>query len=570
MTLVLTNGHLQELLKPYLGGQRTDSRAFLEWFLVNIYRLEPTQAEDCVCDGTDDKGVDGIYVDRENNRIDIFQTKISIIGSKTVGDPTIKDLVGTLAQFESKIATELLQDSTRNVELKNRLEDDHVADLIGQGWAVRGVFVTNMSLDPTVNDYVDLLDNHVLEIYDHDAIKAAYISPHHVTPGGGPATFNTLDYPVSEFKVAESKVVIAPLSGTELIKLEGIESGELFDYNVRQSLGRTKVNRDIKTSVMDREEHGHFLLYHNGLTIIADEVDTSKGGEITIRNYLVVNGCQSLTELWRNRRYITDELRVLGKLIELDRSSHLLDKITHNSNNQNGIKPRDFQSNNPIQLRLRSEFQTKYSGEIGYRISRGEEPQTREIIDNELAARVLLAFDLRQPWACHQTYRLFDELHSNIFARPEVDATRIVSRIDAFNTIGEEIGTLKHELLRKYTLTKYFLLYLLSEALRTDAIGARLISNPKEILGDPISREKRGLLKEVYRQILQELMIDLNYEIEALEEKEYFDYKRALKSPTEIRALRRNALSSYEKWVQRRRSQSFNQTWSELIGGSKE
>ena len=137
-------------------------------------------------------------------------------------------------------------------------------------------------------------------------------------------------------------MVIAPISGAELVKLEGIESGELFDYNVRQSLGRTNVNRDIEKSVKDYSEHRHFMLYHNGLTIIADGVDTSVRDQVTIRDYLVVNGCQSLTALWRNRKYITDDLRILGRLIELDRDSQLLDKITHNSNNQNGIKPRDL------------------------------------------------------------------------------------------------------------------------------------------------------------------------------------------------------------------------------------
>lgn len=566
MSIDLTYNNLQSLIEPHLGGPRTESHAFLAWFLENIYRLEPTQAEDCVCDGPDDKGVDGIYVDHQNSRVDIFQAKISQLDARTIGDTTLKDLVGTLAQFESSAAAKTLHDSTGNIELRNRLEDDDVASLIEQGWAVRGVLVTNIALDQSALSYLELLKNPTLEVYDREAIGGAYISPDHSTPRVGPAKFSTFGYPVSEFRVMGAKVVMAAISGTELVKLEGIESGELFDYNVRQSLGRTNVNRDIERSVRDFAEHRHFMLYHNGLTLIADAVDTSLKDEITIRNYLVVNGCQSLTVLWRNRQYLTDDLRVMGRLIELDRDSPLLDKITHNSNNQNGIKPRDFQSNNPIQLRLRSEFQEKYEGEIGYRISRGEEPSAREIIDNEVAARVLLAFDLGQPWACHQTYRLFDELHSQIFARPDVTATRIVTRIDAFTTVGEELDTLDHVLVRKYTLTKYFLLHLLYEALRTDEVGLQLIANPSELVGDPIQPKTRENLKEAFRQVLQDLLIDLNYEIEAHEEEEYFDYKRVLKSPTEIRALRREALASYRKLVGRKRVPSFGETWATLNG----
>ena len=417
-------------------------------------------------------------------------------------------------------------------------------------------------MDDSASNYLNLREQPVLVVYDCDAISAAYISPDHITPRGGPATFNTFGYAVSEFQVTGAKVVIAPLSGTELIKLDGIQSGEIFDYNVRQSLGRTNVNRDIEKSVRDPNEHRHFMLYHNGLTVIADAVDTSVEGKITISNYLVVHGCQSLTVLWHNRNHITDDLRVLGRLIELDRDSPLLDKITHNSNNQNGIKLRDFQSNNPIQLRLRSEFQSKYGGEIGYRISRGEEPSTTEVIDNEIAARVLLAFDRGQPWACHQTYRLFDELHGDIFARPEVNATRIVSRIDAFTTVGEELEKLNHELERKYTLTKFFLLYLLSEALRTNPVGLQFITGPEELLSDPVKPEERVHLRATLRQVLQDLLIDLNYEISARKTKEYFDYKRVLKSPTEVRALAKEVLSSYEKTVQRGRIPSFGETWT--------
>ena len=359
MPLDLSYNNLQELVEPYLGGPRTESRAFLAWFLVNVYRLEPTQAEDCVCDGPDDKGVDGIYVDHQNNRIDVFQVKISQVDTRTVGDTTLKDLVGTLAQFESAEAIRTLGESTGNIELKHRLEDGDVANLVARDWAVRGVLVTSMPINASASSYMNLLESPMLAAYDRNAISAAYITPGHISPSGKPTTFNTFGYPLTEFKVMGAKVVIAPLSGTELVSLEGIESGELFDYNVRQTLGRTNVNRDIEKSVRNHDEHRHFMLYHNGLTVIADKVDTSVDGSVTISNYVVVNGCQSLTVLWKNRKFITDDLRILGRLIELDRGSPLIDKITHNSNNQNGIKPRDFQSNNPIQLRLRSEFAEK-------------------------------------------------------------------------------------------------------------------------------------------------------------------------------------------------------------------
>ena len=51
-----------DVLGPIETG-RTESHAFLVWFLMHFMRLDDTEAQDAVCDGPDDKGIDGIYVD---------------------------------------------------------------------------------------------------------------------------------------------------------------------------------------------------------------------------------------------------------------------------------------------------------------------------------------------------------------------------------------------------------------------------------------------------------------------------------------------------------------------------
>ena len=51
------------LFEKHTGSGRTESQAFLVWFLENYFRLDEVDANDAVCDGPDDKGIDGIYVD---------------------------------------------------------------------------------------------------------------------------------------------------------------------------------------------------------------------------------------------------------------------------------------------------------------------------------------------------------------------------------------------------------------------------------------------------------------------------------------------------------------------------
>lgn len=558
-TVDLSYEPLIELITSYQAKARTESRAFLAWYLENVYRLEPTAAQDGICDGPDDKGVDGIYVDEINSRLDIFQARLVQREDKTVGDTQIKEFAGTLVQFETPESIQNIRETTKNDELRGLLQHHNVDQLVKDGYVVRGLFVTNALTDPSAYSYIENSGANIV-IRDRKHIEDIYVPAGHVAASRHALTFDVFGFDVAEYKVGSARIVVAPLAATELVEMEGIQSGDIFDHNVRQYLGRTSVNKDIDRSVRDAQEHQNFLLYHNGIAIVAESVDTSQKGKITIANYVVVNGCQSVSVFWDRKTELSSDLRILARIIQLDRSSPLMDSITHHSNNQNGIKPRDFQSNSPLQLRLRNEFSEKFGGQVFYQISRGERSSAPQVIENELAARILLAFDLRQPWTSHQTYKLFDDLHSAIFARPEVNAERILALHNVYEVVSDELGELQNELLANYTLTKFFLLFLLREALDTDSLGREFVQNPASFLGAPNGRERlRGCIKE----ILRDLIVDLNAEVQEREESgNGFDFKRDLKSPSAVANLARDIQSSYLKIVRRKRVSSFSDLWN--------
>jgi hypothetical protein len=552
---------LQDLIRPHLSRGRTESRAFLIWYLENLYRLEPMVAEEAICDGPDDRGVDGIYVDDTHSRVDVLQARIVKTAAKTIGSTALKEFAGTLRQFETPEQVERLRDTTTNVELKGVLEATNVPQLMRDGYIVRGTFVTNSRLDPSATDFLKTTESSIA-VADRTQIEAQFVPADHAPPSTRPVSFDVHGFDVSEYRVGEERVVVAPLAGTDLVEMDGIQSGGLFDYNVRQFLGRTNVNRDIAKSLSDAAEHPNFLLYHNGLAIVAEKVDTSKSDTITIQNYVVVNGCQSLSVLWEQRARLTAGLRILARIIELDRSSPLMDRITHHSNNQNGIRPRDFQSNNPIQLRLRAEFDRDYSGSIYYVISRGGHlPTGVEIIDNELAARVLLVFDLGRPWGAHETHKLFDELHTEVFARPEVKATRIVALVDLFRALETLTSKVEEPRLAGLTLTKFLLLYLLRQALDADSLGRAFIEDPAQFVADDA---KRARLKHAAIEIGEDLIVDLNAEVtdrQAIQGP--LDFKRLLKTEKDVRSISKDIMTSYIKAVRRNRSPSFKELWGE-------
>jgi hypothetical protein len=131
--------------------ERTDSRAFLAWFLENYYRLD--DVDDCICDGKYDKGVDGIYVNEQLGHIDVFQSTL-VQTDKTLGDTSLKEFAGTLSQFRDKSTVENLLTTSKNPALTSLLKTNDIAAKVGEGFIVRGVFITNAVRDQQAIDFL--------------------------------------------------------------------------------------------------------------------------------------------------------------------------------------------------------------------------------------------------------------------------------------------------------------------------------------------------------------------------------------------------------------------------------
>jgi hypothetical protein len=359
-------------------------------------------------------------------------------------------------------------------------------------------------------------------------------------------------------------MVVAPLAASELVQMDGITNGELFAYDVRQWLSRkTKVNKDIEGSIKEHGEHKLFPAFHNGLTVLCERLDLTPP-RLAISGYAVVNGCQSLSGLYDNRSEITPDLRILTKILKVSPDSDLARKIADHTNNQNGISNRDLQSNNPIQVRLQSEIHARYQNQIYYRIKRGEHQRewpADRVIENELAARILLAFDLEQPWACHQYYRLFEELHSAIFGRPQVNADRIVIEHDIYQCLTKELATIGNSLFGEYGLTPFLALYLLREALQDDPIGRAFCDNPSKFLEEPNGRVRiNRCIESVSKTLVRILDTDITGRNQA---GAFFDYKRELKVQKSIFDLRRSVIGSYGVVIVNKYAPTFGQLWDE-------
>jgi hypothetical protein len=555
---------ITRLFGGYMKTGRTEARAFLAWFLENYYRLDETEVFDAICDGSYDKGIDGIYVNEQVNQIDVFQTKIAQ-SPKTLGDVALKEFAGTLLQFKDKASVNNLLATSLNTELVRILQEQGIANKVHEGYEVRGIFITNQHRDINAQSFLDTTPN--ITLYDEPELQAAYVHPTKTGPIDKEVIFDVTGNPQMPYTFDGGlEMLIAPLPASELLKMEGIVNQELFAWNVRQWLGKTtKVNKDIEKSIRREDEHKYFPAFHNGLTILCRELEAT-GVSIKISGYAVVNGCQSMTGLHTNRDKITPELKILTKFIKIPPDDPLALKITDHANNQNGTIGRDLKSNHALQTRLQSEIHTKYQGEVYYRIKRGEHPEWNEkagaiVIENEVAARILLAFDLKQSWASHQTYRLFEELHARIFGRPEVTAERIIALYDILLRAQARLNAFDNQLFGEYSLTRYFMMFLVREALETDKTGKEFIANPAAFIAPPDGRLR---LQYASAKVVGILGRILDNEITRrntpdpseqdlfgnVKETKTFVYKTELKSPKRVAELRHEVITRYQLYCE--------------------
>lgn len=293
-----------------------------------------------------------------------------------------------------------------------------------ESYEIRGIYLCNLDLDANGSAYLVTVPN--IAFAGKTKLESTYVSDKRNEPISSPVVFDVAGFSVAEYIVdANTRAIIVPVKAKELTILRGIADQSLFDRNVRGSLGNTKVNRDIVNSIRDPSVHKLFPLFHNGITVICRQM-TQTPEKITVDEYFVVNGCQSLNSLFDNKAALTDNLRVLTKIIRMDVASDLAERVTRYSNDQDGVKARDFKSNNTIQVRLQNEFSSQYAGRFCLEVKRGENLPSGKVITNEEAGLYFMAFDLKEPWATHRKYQVFDEKYSDIFGRPEVNADRIV------------------------------------------------------------------------------------------------------------------------------------------------
>ncbi|MEK6327302.1 MAG: AIPR family protein [Actinomycetota bacterium] len=469
---------LEAEFESHHEGSRTISAAQLAWFLETVWRLDPDQVDEAICDGPGDRGIDGLVVSEDANQIAVLQSRHRDDG-KTEGDKGIREFVGVREYFTSAESAAQLRDGlTPNAEVRALIDRTGVIGLLERSEPpeVALIYVTNAPLDDSATDFLGT-EPEGLDVWHEERLAqvAARTARPDLLPGEH--KLQARAEPIIH-DAAGISIALALVPAGELVALPGIADRTIFNLNVRLSVGGTKINRELRSAIAHTSDHPLFPAYHNGLTLLTHGIKT-ENDVLILDGVSVVNGCQSLIALRDHRDDLTNDLALVTKVVEVGSDLRLGDEITRRSNTQNPVNLRDLRANDRIQRDLQAQVNDIYAGDFFYEIKRGESPPSGDPdrLDNQLAAQLLTAAWLNEPWLAVRKVRLFDKDYHRVFG-PGVDAhaLRLAFLIDS--AIGQHRERLRDDLRASFASVRFTLAYILGRLVRMAPEGEGLFRNP--------------------------------------------------------------------------------------------
>jgi hypothetical protein len=213
-----------------------ESAAFLYWFLVNVYRLDETEAQDAICDHPNDKGIDGIYVDHNNEEVHFLQSKIRQGANPKVGDVGPKNLMGSLQQFDDVAKIESILAGNANDDLKKLLQRAQVSEMIKNAYSLIGVYVTNESHNSDSEAYAEItpgirilertkIAERVVDLESDEAKKASftfntsYVDPMTMQSGSGDSGAEMYVFPAQALQLVHLDIWKASRMGHCFVRM---------------------------------------------------------------------------------------------------------------------------------------------------------------------------------------------------------------------------------------------------------------------------------------------------------------------------------------------------------------
>lgn len=197
----------------------------------------------------------------------------------------------------------------------------------------------------------------------------------------------------------------------------------IFEENVRDFLGvGGDVNKEMAETLRDETKQKRFGLLNNGITIISPDIRVGSL-EISIRDFQIVNGCQTSNVLYENREHIGDDVTIMLKLIETSNAA-VIDDIVRSTNRQAKVDENQFLATLDAVKALERYFEARgaddelrlYFERRKNQFSHRENVKAIRVFDIKEIARCVAAMFLDKPdIASRYPNRLTSEMRTQVF-----------------------------------------------------------------------------------------------------------------------------------------------------------
>ncbi len=332
-----------------------EDTAFAAWYAKVAFRLDDEDALEAISyGGGNDRGIDLLHTDDDWETIVIGQSRYYKSSSKA---PKVADLTLLFNTLEELEDPQELRDAGR-ADLADAAEE--LVDARGRGFAIKLIFVypgkTTPDLERLVRNFnrKRLRENVSVQLVPLDELELTY-EDYTGTAGRVPeGELQLLDAAYFEQDSPTfGRALVGSIAGTSLQAIYKAHGNRLFEQNVRLFLGTRKgsVNAGIRDTLTDATERSNFWAYNNGISIVATDFELDEGtGVVTLKEFSIVNGCQTTVSIGDASHASAQEASVLARILAAPPS--LVDNIIRYTNSQNQFAVWDISARDKVQQRL--------------------------------------------------------------------------------------------------------------------------------------------------------------------------------------------------------------------------
>lgn len=442
---------------------------------------------------SDDKGIDAVYIDEENNIIKFFNFKY-----RKEFNPDKKQSINNVSD-STKFILSILQDqinTTKEDPTTEMIEDIYKKVNSKEQWDLELYIVSNENVAVDLNQsfITSLKDNYALDTYSItlDIIKTFFNDrPINLTASFSVDRNAVMTYEEDPLSSKKSYLFRLPLRDIARItsnnsslrkdvdfeddsletKNFSLEMGVLYD-NIRGFLGDKGYNNNIVNTI--KKDPNHFFVFNNGLTMTTKTINTQeKNGKkrllCDIEGFQVVNGGQTLRSIYNFINTVDDPEQLknldtaeaLVRVYQTNNEEKLTNDIAEYTNSQNAISPMDLKSISNIQIDLehflanKNILYVRKAGDTG-----GQEKQYDYRIPMELVAQIVYSNMGFPERVSNQKKKLFSKYYNDIF-NSELDFSDVYTLILKYKDIDTFLK--KHEL-HNFVQKKLYMIYINSKA----------------------------------------------------------------------------------------------------------